>query len=206
MGFFDNLKKAIKGNNNSSSSSNNAPKQSGSAGSTSAGPNKEGTFKFSFNSLPKTLEELKALPEASMDTPFKTAALAILSLCIYSENVAEGIKCLNFLRGPKGELCEREKQFFNDRVNSKNGKLIAKSYFKGATPDNEYQAPKPYVLELFTNSHSYEQATYCTLHIFSGGADSERQVQLRVASGKWYLWEQFLMVGIKDTKSQNPWG
>ena len=203
MGFFDNLKKAIKGNSSSSSS---APKQTSSnSGSTSAGPNKEGTVKFTFNSLPKNLNELKALPEASMDTPFKTAALAILALCIYTDNKDEGIKCLNFLRGPKGELVEREKQFFADRIRD-NGKYIAKSYFKGATPDSEYEPSKPYTLEIFTNSHSYEQATYCTLHIMSGGADSERQIQLRVASGKWYLWEQFVMVSIKVPKSQNPWG
>ena len=205
MGFFDNLKKAIKGNSSSNNSSS-TNKQSTSTGSSSAGPNKEGTVKFSFNSLPSNLNELKALSEAQMDTPFKTAALAIIALCIYSENKEEGIKCLNFLRGPKGEMVEREKQFLNDRISSKNGKLIAKSYFKGATPDNEYEPSKPYTLEIFTNSHSYEQPTYCTLHIMSGGADSERQIQLRVASGKWYLWEQFVMVSIKDTKSQNPWG
>ena len=200
MGFFDNLKKAFSGNNTKSE----APKASNNTSSSANGP--QGTQRLTFNSLPTNLDELKALPEASLDTPFKTAALAILALNIYSNNKAEGIKCLNFLRGPKGELMEREKQFFDDRVNSKNGKLIAKSYFKGATPDNEYEPTKPYTLEFFTNSHSYEQATFCMLHIFSGGADSERQVNLRVASGKWYLWEQYVMVGIKEPKSQNPWG
>ena len=168
----------------------------------------EGTVRFQFSSLPNTLEELKALSEASMDTPYKTAALTILSLCIYSNNKDEGIKCLNFVRGPHQQpLLPSEIQFFDDRFRDSNsGKLIPISYFKGATPDNEYTPSKPYTLEIFTNSHSYEQDTYCTLHIYSGGADSERQVQLRVASGKWYLWQQFLMVGIKATKSQNPWG
>ncbi len=168
----------------------------------------QGTVRFQFSSLPNNLDELKALSEASMDTPYKTAALSILSLCIYAKNKDEGIKCLNFVRGPHQKpLLPSEIQFFDDRFRDSNGgKLIPISYFKGATPENEYTPSKPYTLELFTNSHSYEQDTYCTLHIYSGGADAERQVQLRVASGTWYLWQQFLMVGIKTPKSQNPWG
>ena len=168
----------------------------------------QGTTKFTFSQLPNNLNELKSLSEASMDTPFKTAALTILSLCIYSKNKDEGIKCLNFLRGPHQKpMLPSEIQFIDDRFrDSGSGKLIPFSYFNGANPDNEYTPSKPYVLELFTNSHSYEQDTYCTLHIYSGGADSERQIKLRVASGTWYLWEQYVMVGIKPPKSQNPWG
>ena len=200
MGFFDKLfskktesdiNKAVKSN----SSSSQQPKQ-------------QGTTKFTFSQLPNNLNELKSLSEASMDSPFKTAALTILSLCIYANNKDEGVKCLNFVRGPHQKpLLPSEIQFFDDRFRDSNGgKSIPFSYFKGATPDNEYTPSKPYVLEFFENSHSYEQATYCTLHIFSGGADSERQIQLRVASGTWYLWQQFVMVGIKQPKSQNPWG
>jgi hypothetical protein len=166
----------------------------------------EGTVRFEFSSLPKNLDELKALSEASMDTPYKTAALTILALCVYADNKDEGIKCLNYLRGPAGNLNPSQIQFFDDRFKADNGKLVPYSYFKGATPENDYAPAKPYKLEFFTNSHSYEQDTYCKLHMYSGGADSERQVLLRVASGKWYLWEQYVMVGIKVPKSQNPWG
>ena len=199
MGFLDSLKRLFK-----REAKNEAEKgvKKGVKGAKQA----HGTEKFSFSQLPTTLEELQALPEASLDTPFKTAALTILALNIYSNDFEEGEKCINFLRGPKGALMPREKQFFEDRIKEKNGKLIAKSYFVGATPDNEYEAPKPYKLEIFSNSHSYEQATYCKLHIMSGGADSERQITLRTANGKWYLWDQLVMVSIKVPKSQNPWG
>lgn len=168
----------------------------------------KGTVVFKFNSLPSNLNELKALSEASMDSPHKTAALTILSFCIYKDNKDEGIKCLNFLRGPHQQpLLPSQIQFFDDRFrDSDNAKYIPISYFKGATPDNNYTPTKPYTLEIFENSHSYEQATYCTLHVQSGGADSERQLKLRVASGTWYLWEQYILVGIKPPKSQNPWG
>ena len=193
MGLFDKLKKKI--NENDQERKQEKAKENG-------------TERFTFNELPKNLDSLKALSIANMDSPFKTAALTILSLCIYANNKDEGVKCLNFIRGPHQKpLMPSEIQFFDDRFRDSNGgKLIPFSYFKGANPDNEYTPAKPYTLEIFTNSHSYEQATYCTLHIISGGADSERQIQLRVASGTWYLWQQFVMVGIKAPKSQNPWG
>ena len=44
------------------------------------------------------------------------------------------------------------------------------------------------------------------LFIRSGGADNPREVLLRLAKdGKWYLWEQFLLVGIRAPESSNPW-
>ena len=152
MGFLDSLKRLFK-----REAKNEAEK--GAKKVVKGAKQSHGTETFTFSALPTNLEELKALPEASLDTPFKTAALTILALCIYTKNFEEGEKCLNFLRGPKGPLVERERQFFADRIKEKNGDLIAKSYFKGATPENEYEAPKPYTLEIFTNSHSYEQAT-----------------------------------------------
>ena len=41
----------------------------------------EGSFTFVFNTLPESVDELKALPEASLDTPYKTAALTVCGLC-----------------------------------------------------------------------------------------------------------------------------
>ena len=39
---------------------------------------------FTFTSLPESLGELQALPEAALDTPFQTAALTVLALCAYA--------------------------------------------------------------------------------------------------------------------------
>ena len=39
---------------------------------------------FTFAALPESLAELQVLPEASLDTPFKTAALTVLALCAYA--------------------------------------------------------------------------------------------------------------------------
>lgn len=49
-------------------------------------------------------------------------------------------------------------------------------------------------------------APYSEMFIPSGGADDPRPVKLRQAKdGKWYLWEQFLLTGIREPESSNPW-
>lgn len=55
--------------------------------------------RFAFTALPNTLAELQALPEASLDTPYKTAALTLCALCAYSRDKETGIEMLNWLRG-----------------------------------------------------------------------------------------------------------
>ena len=39
---------------------------------------------FTFSALPESLSEMQALPEAGLDSPFKTAALTVLALCAYA--------------------------------------------------------------------------------------------------------------------------
>ena len=56
---------------------------------------------FPFAALPESLAELQALPEASLDTPFKTAALTVLALCAYAADKNVGTEMLNWLRGPR---------------------------------------------------------------------------------------------------------
>ena len=65
MGIFDKLKSTAKQAVNTAATS-----------AVSAIGSKRETF--TFTSLPESLAELQALPEASMDTPFKTAALTVL--------------------------------------------------------------------------------------------------------------------------------
>ena len=67
MRIFDNLK------NTAQQAVNTAVQSAGSMRET-----------FTFAALPESLAELQVLPEASLDTPFKTAALTVLSLCAYA--------------------------------------------------------------------------------------------------------------------------
>lgn len=160
---------------------------------------------FTFEALPKNLEELKALPEAKMDDPFKTAALALCALCAYSEDREAGTEMLNFLRGPR-PMSPAEIAFLNDRLmDGKN--YVARSYFNGATPENEYTPSTPYTVKVISNQYSkLENGNYMKLLINSGGADSPRSVTLRkTGGGIWYLWEQNLLSDIRIPKSQDAW-
>ncbi len=160
-------------------------------------------MEFRFNALPKTKEELFALPEAACSTPFEAAAMTVLALAMYPENRDEALACLDALRGPR-PLSNLDRQFLADRF--RDGKDVPRSYFAGSTPASGYEPAKPYTLKIEENPYSYQQEGYATLWLASGGADNPRQVQLRLAKdGKWYLWEQFLMVGIRPRESQNPW-
>ena len=89
---------------------------------------------FTFSSLPESLAEMQALPEASLDTPFKTAALTVLALCAYAADKHIGTEMLNWLRGPR-PLNGQEISFLNDRF--RDGKTyLPFTYFSGSTPEN----------------------------------------------------------------------
>ena len=160
---------------------------------------------FTFDALPKDLEEMKKLPEISMDDPFKTAALSLCALCAYAEDREKGTEMLNFLRGPR-PMSPTDLAFLNDRL--MDGKTyIPRSYFAGATPENEYTPTAPYTVRVDSNQYSsLENGNYMKLLISSGGADTPRSVTLRkTGGGTWYLWEQNLLVDIRIPKSQDAW-
>ncbi len=184
MGLFDNIM----------NKANNAVQGAG-------GSNK--TVDVTFANLPESLEEFKALPQAALANPFDTAALTVLALCFYPQDKELCYQMLEFLKGP-GTLSQYEKQFIRDRFMDSD--YVPRSYFNGATPQNDYLPSQPYTISVSENPYSYQNQGYAKLFIRSGGADSPREVLLRLAKdGKWYLWEQFLLVGIRAPESSNPW-
>ncbi|MCL2815936.1 MAG: hypothetical protein FWD23_15175 [Oscillospiraceae bacterium] len=160
-----------------------------------------------FKSMPETLEEFTALPQAAMSTPFDTAAMCIAALCVYPLDKDITAAMLNYLRGPK-PLSTADIQFLARRMeqNNKAGYLGA-SYLDGATPKNDYTPAEPYTVTVSENPYSYQNAGYATLYIKSGGGDSPRPVSIREAKdGKWYLWEYpGLLTDILSPESTNPW-
>lgn len=161
------------------------------------------SVKITFSSLPENYESFIALPESKMDNPFSSAALTILAFCFYPENKDLSLKMLDFLRGPR-PLSVMDKQFIADRFRDKD--YVPRSYFEGATPNNNYLPSEPYSITVSENPYSYQNEGYATLYVTSGGADSPRSVQLRLAKdGKWYLWEQYLLADIRKPESENPW-
>ena len=70
---------------------------------------------FIFTSLPTNLEELKKLPEAVLNSPFKTAALTVAVLCNFENDQDATFEMLDFLKGPEA-VSEYEKQFIRERL------------------------------------------------------------------------------------------
>ena len=159
---------------------------------------------FTFTALPESVDQLKALPEASLDSPFKTAALTVCALCAYVADKQIGIEMLNFLKGPK-PLSPFEISFLDDRFRDGNT-YVPFSYFKGAIPDNNYTPSEPFTITVSSNPYSNANEGYMKLFIRSGGADNPREIVMRMkGDGRWFLWEQFLLVGIRIPKSADPW-
>ncbi len=162
-----------------------------------------GEKQFSFHQLPSSVSELGQLPEAAMSTPFETAALTVLALAHYPHDKDASLAMLDFLRGPR-PLSGLDKQNLADRFRDKD--YVPRSFFHGTSPDNNYQANAPYQLTVSENPYSYDEEGYAKLFLQSSGADSPRPIVLRKAKdGKWYLWEQLLLAGIRQPASSNPW-
>ena len=160
---------------------------------------------FTFAALPESLAEMQALPEASLDTPAKTAALTVLALCAYAADKSVGTEMLNWLRGPR-PLTGQDISFLNDRF--RDGKTyLPFTYFVGATPDNNYTPTQPYTVTVEQNHTSAAEAGYMKLLIPCGGADDPRPIKLRQrgSDGKWFLWEQYLLTGVRTPKAADPW-
>lgn len=159
---------------------------------------------FPFAALPESVAELRALPEAAMDTPFQTAALTVCALCAFAAAPEIGTEMLNFLRGPR-PLNGQDISFLKDRFRGDRAYIIF-SYFAGATPENDYTPRQPYTLTVTSDAHSYDEANYARLYVDCGGADRPRPIKLRKkADGQWCLWEQSLLPDVRPPKSRDPW-
>ncbi|MBP1542707.1 MAG: hypothetical protein J6A16_01310 [Oscillospiraceae bacterium] len=107
MGLFDSLMRSA-GNalkTETAKAVNNA--------ASSVGKGKNHTESFTFAALPTNVTELQALPEASLDSAFKTTALTIVALCAYEKDPDACIEMLNFLKGP-AEVSTYEKGFIKE--------------------------------------------------------------------------------------------
>lgn len=164
------------------------------------------TYKVTLPIIPANLTQLQSMPQADLTKPENTAALTVAAFCMYPIDKEACFEMLTFLHGPKG-LSGYDKQFIADRFRDKD--YVPRSYFGGATPQNNYEPAIPYTLTFFENPYSRDHIAdgYLTLHIESGGADSARQIKLRKkgSTGQWFLWEQFILVDVRQPVSADPW-
>ena len=159
---------------------------------------------FTFSTVPANVTELCELPEAALDSAFKTTALTLLALCRYEQDAGAAIEMLNFLKGPE-DVSTYEKQFLQDRLRGKGYK--PRSFFAGATPENAYQPTTPYTITVSENPYSFANENWATLYVTSGGADNPRPVKLRKkpSTGQWFLNEIQCLADIRIPKEEDPW-
>jgi len=74
-------------------------------------------------------------------------------------------------------LSEHDKQFIRDRFRDKD--YVPRSYFVGASPQNDYTPAEPYTVKVTENPLLVSGAGLCQAVLQSGRADSPRYVQLR---------------------------
>ena len=164
------------------------------------------TLSVTFERLPETFKEMLAMPEASLEKPEDTVALTVAALAVCGRNPEEGFRMLDYLRGPR-PLSNAEKQFIKERFSYGDCRRVPRSYFRGAAPENDYQPEEPYTLEVRDSSSQIAEEGFFKYDLISGGADSARPVMLRYkpSAGKYYLWEEHLLVQIRTPVSEDPW-
>jgi len=162
------------------------------------------TYTVVMSPLPKSVDDLK---QYDLTKPENTVALTIAALCMFPKDREACYEMMDYLKGPE-DISEREKQFIRDRFMD-GVDYIPRSYFKGATPENDYQGEegKVEVLEM-AHTRDLEKDGYLRFWVKSGGADAVREVRLRTkpSTGEWFvnLYEG-LLPGIRIPKSRDKW-
>ena len=163
---------------------------------------------YTFESLPQNLDQLKALPEASLTDPYAVAALTLAALTRYGESSRDCFEMLNYLKGPQ-PLSGYETSFIRERLEGKTYKPF--SYFKGATPQNNYTPSRPYKVTIDSNQYSFTTDgnghQWCTMWVTSGGADNPRSIKLRkkASTGQWFLNDIQCLSDIRTPAADDPW-
>lgn len=198
MGIFDSIMKSA-GN-----AIKSEPAKAAGSSDSSVGKGGNHTESFTFSSLPNSLAELQAMPEATLDSAFKTTALTIAALCAYEKNPDGCMEMLDFLKG-SAEVSEYEKGFIKERLNGKFYKTF--SFFEGATPENGYKPNTPYVIKVSENPYSFDEENWATLYVTSGGADNPRPVKLRKkpSTNQWFLNDIQCLADIRIPVEEDPW-
>ena len=192
MGFFDDLKKTVS--------------NAFSGAQTPANVSQD----IAFADIPTTLEAMQALPYANMQNPYAVAAMCVCALNVYVADENTGIAMMNFLKGPDS-LTQSDIQFIRARFRDNNTYKV-RSYFHGATPDNEYMPSSPYTVTVSGTPYSRDNFAdgYLQVFLHSGGADTPRPLMLRQkkSTGEWFVFSDSfrgLLADIRPPKSQNPW-
>ncbi|MBR3036751.1 MAG: hypothetical protein IKI54_05625 [Lachnospiraceae bacterium] len=161
--------------------------------------------KVKLDRLPQDVEDMKSLPNYDQKNEYVVAALTVAALLRYGENKEDGKAMLDLLNGPDSPA-NRDLMLMDLKLGER--PYLMRSYFAGATPENNYTPTQPYTVELIEYSNSREEENYVYLSILCGGADSPRQIRLRKkpSTGEWFIWIfQGLLSDIRIPKSEDEW-
>lgn len=159
-----------------------------------------------YDKVGTTKEELEKVDRSN---PYSVVGAFIKTICSY-DGSDKFYDLVQYLVGDYQPLSALMKQQIKDRM-SQNDKssYIGKSYFKGATPDNDYNPTLPIQLEVTENIYSDVEEGYKKLFVKSSGADNERGITVRLAKdGNYYVWSDSfmgLLSDIRKPESTNPW-
>jgi len=164
-----------------------------------------GTKVITISYLPQTLAEFQAMPQMDLSKPENTVVMFLCAANLWTIDKTAGEDAVNLLSNPKRQMTPYDKQFLRDRLGDKH--YLPKSYFEGATPDNNYTPSQPLTVKVIPDGRPQDvEAGYKRLFLKSGGADSNRYIKLREKDGIWYLWEYFgLLPGIRAPKAEADW-
>jgi hypothetical protein len=167
---------------------------------------------FTFNALPRNIEELKTLEVDNrkyFESQYFVTALFICCLNRIADNSADAWEMINYLRTHTATVGMNGINVVSnlDMQNIVQSNLVGKdsngfpvvnglrSFFAGATPENLYTPTTPYkvtVVEAAADPILVENGvTYARLHVISGGADSAQgPLTLRKTNNHgWLIWD-----------------
>ena len=160
---------------------------------------------YTFDKLPSTVEEFKACPYFDLTNEHNTFVMFIVALQMFIDNKNAGIECINILKGPV-ELSNHDISFLRDRVMDK--EYLAKAYFQGATPANNYTPSTPLAIEtIVDNAPQYTAGeNFKRVFVKGEGFDNPRYATFRSKGGNWYLYEySAILLSVKTPAKDDPW-
>ena len=195
----------------------------------------EGTFTngkkqvtFTFNALPRNIEELKTLEtnnRANFESQYFVTALFICCLNRIADNSTDAWEMINYLRTHTATVGTNGISFVSNRdmQNIVQSNLVGKdsngfpvvnglrSYFAGSSPENLYTPTTPYkitVVEAAADpiTTGSDGTTYAKLHVISTGADSPiGPLTLRKTNNHgWLLWDgEAMFTGNKKAQKED---
>lgn len=169
-------------------------------------------FTYTFNALPRNIEELKTLEVDNrkyFESQYFVTALFICCLNRIADNSADAWEMINYLRthtatvginGIQNVSNLDMQQIVESNLVGKDSNGFPKvnglhSFFTGATPENLYTPTTPYkvtVVEAAADPILTENGvTYARLHVICGGADSPQgPLTLRKTNNHgWLIWD-----------------